>query len=77
MALNQKLAASFGAKNPPDIMYMWNFPAYYESLEPLNQYIEGDAEMDMDDFYKDCLIIPAWMEKFTVCLLDLQQRYVF
>ena len=49
---DQKLAASFGAKNPPDMMYMWNFPAYYESLEPLDQYIEGDNEMDMDDFYQ-------------------------
>ncbi|SMQ62257.1 multiple sugar transport system substrate-binding protein [Bacillus sp. OV166] len=49
---DQKLAASFGAKNPPDMMYMWNFPAYYESLEPLDQYIEGDPEMDMDDFYQ-------------------------
>ncbi|USK35862.1 sugar ABC transporter substrate-binding protein [Bacillus sp. F19] len=49
---DQKLAASFGAKNPPDVMYMWNFPAYYESLEPLDEYIEGDAVMDMDDFYQ-------------------------
>lgn len=49
---DQKLAASFGAKNPPDVMYMWNFPAYYQSLEPLDSYIEGDAEMDMDDFYQ-------------------------
>jgi multiple sugar transport system substrate-binding protein len=49
---DQKLAASFGAKNPPDMMYMWNFPAYYESLEPLDAYLEGDTEMDMDDFYQ-------------------------
>ena len=49
---DQKLAASFGAKNPPDVMYMWNFPAYYQSLEPMDSYIEGDAEMDMDDFYQ-------------------------
>ena len=48
---DQKLAASFGAKNPPDVMYM-QFPAYYESLEPLDEYIEGDAEMDLDDFYE-------------------------
>lgn len=49
---DQKLAASFGAKNPPDVMYMWNFPAYYQSLEPLDSYIEGDQEMDMNDFYQ-------------------------
>ncbi|CRK82312.1 sugar ABC transporter substrate-binding protein [Neobacillus massiliamazoniensis] len=49
---DQKLAASFGAKNPPDVMYMWNFPAYTESLEPLDKYIEGDSEMDLNDFYQ-------------------------
>ncbi|WP_223594342.1 ABC transporter substrate-binding protein [Neobacillus bataviensis] len=49
---DQKLAASFGAKNPPDVMYMWNFPAYFQSLEPLDNFIKSDAEMDMDDFYQ-------------------------
>ncbi|WP_286230721.1 ABC transporter substrate-binding protein [Neobacillus mesonae] len=49
---DQKLAASFGAKNPPDVMYMWNFPAYVESLEPLDQYIKGDPEMDLNDYYQ-------------------------
>ncbi|MEH7107430.1 ABC transporter substrate-binding protein [Bacillus sp. JJ1764] len=49
---DQKLAASFGAKNPPDVMYMWNFPAYYDSLEPLDKYLEGDSELDLNDFYQ-------------------------
>lgn len=49
---DQKLAASFGAKNPPDVMYMWNFPAYSESLEPLDKFIEGDPNMDLNDFYQ-------------------------
>ena len=49
---DQKLAASFGAKNPPDVMYMWNFPAYFQSLEPLDQLIKSDSEMDMNDFYQ-------------------------
>lgn len=49
---DQKLAASFGAKNPPDVMYMWNFPAYFQSLEPLDHFIKSDAEMDMNDFYQ-------------------------
>jgi multiple sugar transport system substrate-binding protein len=31
---------------------MWNFPAYTESLEPLDKYIEGDSEMDLNDFYQ-------------------------
>ncbi|MDQ0198704.1 ABC transporter substrate-binding protein [Neobacillus ginsengisoli] len=49
---DQKLAASFGAKNPPDVMYMWNFPAYFQSLEPLDQLIKSDPDMDMNDFYQ-------------------------
>lgn len=49
---DQKLAASFGAKNPPDVMYMWNFPAYYQSLEPLDTFVKQDSEINMDDFYQ-------------------------
>ncbi|MBS4176020.1 ABC transporter substrate-binding protein [Lederbergia citrea] len=49
---DQKLAASFGAKNPPDVMYMWNFPAYYQSLEPLDSFVMKDSDINMDDFYQ-------------------------
>lgn len=49
---DQKLAASFGAKNPPDVMYMWNFPAYYKSLEPLDEMAKKDPDMKLDDFYQ-------------------------
>ncbi|WHY90906.1 sugar ABC transporter substrate-binding protein [Neobacillus cucumis] len=49
---DQKLAAAFGAKNPPDVMYMWNFPAYFQSLEPLDNLIKNDSEMDMNDYYQ-------------------------
>ena len=49
---DQKLAAAFGAKNPPDIMYMWNFPAYFNRLNHLISSIERDTEIDMDDFYQ-------------------------
>lgn len=38
----QKLAAGFGAKNAPDVMYMWDFPTYKASLEPLNTYMDAD-----------------------------------
>ncbi|EAR51784.1 putative sugar uptake ABC transporter periplasmic solute-binding protein precursor [Oceanicola granulosus HTCC2516] len=45
-----KLSAAMGAGNAPDVMYMWNFPAYAASLMPLNDFIERDgAEMDIDD----------------------------
>jgi multiple sugar transport system substrate-binding protein len=39
-----------GAGNPPDLMYMWNYPAYYQSLMPLDDMIARDAaELDLAD----------------------------
>ncbi|ALC91425.1 sugar ABC transporter substrate-binding protein [Bacillus sp. FJAT-18017] len=49
---DQKLATSFGTKNPPDVLYMWNFPAYFQSLEPLDQFVNNDSELDLNDFYQ-------------------------
>jgi multiple sugar transport system substrate-binding protein len=49
---DQKLAAAFGAKNPPDVMYMWNYPAYFQSLEPLENFIKRDPNIDLNDFYQ-------------------------
>ncbi|WP_054023819.1 ABC transporter substrate-binding protein [Bacillus sp. FJAT-28004] len=48
---DQKLAAGFGATNPPDVMYMWDFPTYHQSLEPLNSYADGDSDLNKEDFY--------------------------
>ncbi|KQV44502.1 MULTISPECIES: sugar ABC transporter substrate-binding protein [unclassified Rhizobium] len=48
---DQKLVAAFGAGNPPDVMYMWNFPQYYTSLKPLDDLIARDAaEINPSDF---------------------------
>lgn len=49
---DQKIAASFGAKNPPDVMYMWDFPTYYKTLLPLDDFIEKDKSINLNDFYK-------------------------
>lgn len=49
-AFDQKLAAAIGSKKAPDIVKMWNFPAYYESLVPLQDKI--DAMEDKEDFYE-------------------------
>ncbi|WHZ02485.1 sugar ABC transporter substrate-binding protein [Neobacillus sp. YX16] len=49
---DQKLTAAFGAKNPPDVMYMWNFSAYFQSLEPLENFIKRDPTIDLNDFYQ-------------------------
>ena len=47
---DQKLAAGFGAGNPPDVMYMWNFPQYHTSLMPLDELIAKDAAaLDVKD----------------------------
>ena len=45
-----KIAAGFGAGDAPDVMYMWNFPAYAQSLLPLDGYLAGDNGLDMTDF---------------------------
>lgn len=54
---DQKIAAGFGAKNAPDVMYMWDFPTYQASLEPLNSYMENDAEFTAltEDLYPGIL----------------------
>ncbi|OME92810.1 MULTISPECIES: ABC transporter substrate-binding protein [Paenibacillus] len=49
---DQKLAAGFGAANPPDVMYMWDFPTYHQSLEPLDGYAYKDEDLNIDDFYQ-------------------------
>ena len=40
--------------NPPDVMYMWDFPTYHQSLEPLDGYASKDEDLNIDDFTKDC-----------------------
>lgn len=54
---DQKIAAGFGAKNAPDVMYMWDFPTYKASLEPLNSYMDSDESFKvlMDDLYPGIL----------------------
>lgn len=47
-----KIAAGMGTGDAPDIMYMWNYPAYYEALEPLDSYIEKEASEYKDNFYE-------------------------
>lgn len=52
---DQKLVAAFGAKNPPDVMYMWDFPTYHASLEPLDEFVKKDSSVAIDDFYQGLL----------------------
>lgn len=49
-AFDQKLTAAIGSNNAPDVVKMWNFPAYHAALVPLEDKIEALA--DKDDFYQ-------------------------
>lgn len=46
-----KISAGMGSGDTPDVMYMWNYPAYYEGLEPLDAYIEKEGEAYKENFY--------------------------
>ncbi|QUG41989.1 sugar ABC transporter substrate-binding protein [Psychrobacillus sp. INOP01] len=47
-----KITAGMGAKDAPDIMYMWNYPQYKGALEPLDSYIEKEGAEYKDNFYE-------------------------
>lgn len=46
-----KISAGMGSNDTPDVMYMWNYPAYYQGLEPLDSYIEAEGEDYKSNFY--------------------------
>ncbi|MEH7093641.1 ABC transporter substrate-binding protein [Neobacillus vireti] len=46
-----KITAGMGAKDAPDVMYMWNYPQYKDALEPLDSYIEKEGAEYKDNFY--------------------------
>lgn len=47
-----KMTASMGAGDAPDVMYMWDYPTYSESLEPLDEYIEAEGEDYKNNFFE-------------------------
>jgi hypothetical protein len=47
-----KISAGMGSGDAPDIMYMWNYPAYYEGLENLEPYIEKEGKTYKENFYE-------------------------
>ena len=46
-----KISAGMGSNDMPDVMYMWNYPAYAQGLEPLDSYIEKEGEDYKKNFY--------------------------
>ena len=47
-----KITAGMGAKDAPDIMYMWNYPQYKDALEPLDSYLDKEGAEYKDNFYE-------------------------
>ncbi|MFF2449640.1 ABC transporter substrate-binding protein [Neobacillus sp. NPDC058068] len=47
-----KITAGMGAKDAPDVMYMWNYPQYKDALEPLDSYIEKEGAEYKGNFYE-------------------------
>ncbi|MDR0656685.1 MAG: sugar ABC transporter substrate-binding protein [Treponema sp.] len=47
-----KIAAGMGSNDAPDVMYMWNYPAYYRGLEPLDSYIDREGAHFRDNYYE-------------------------
>lgn len=47
-----KISAGMGSGDSPDVLYMWNYPAYYKGLEPLNSFMEKEDAAYKDNFYE-------------------------
>lgn len=47
-----KIAAGMGAKDAPDVMYMWNYPTYKDALEPLDSYLEKEGADFKNNYYE-------------------------
>lgn len=47
-----KISAGMGSGDTPDVVYMWDYPTYYEGLEPLDPYIEKEGADYKDNFYE-------------------------
>ncbi len=54
---DEKMAASFGAGDPPDVAYMWNYPDYAPNLEPLDALVDNDpdAQAQLGSMYQNVL----------------------
>jgi multiple sugar transport system substrate-binding protein len=52
---DQKLAAAIGANDSPDVLMVWDFPTYYKALEPLDNMVNADADLNLDDMYPGLL----------------------
>lgn len=50
-----KISAGMGSGDAPDIMYMWNYPAYADGLEPLESYIEKEGGAEFKEKFSDTL----------------------
>lgn len=71
-----KISAGMGSSDAPDIMYMWNYPAYADGLEPLESYIEKKVGLSLrKNSAIRCGTIILLKKKFMECRLDLLLMY--
>ena len=50
-----KIAAGMGAGDAPDVMYMWNYPAYYQGLETMDEWIEKEGGDEFKSQFSETL----------------------
>ena len=46
------ITVSIGGNNAPDVMYMWNYPAYGDALLPLDDLIASEGAEYKENFYE-------------------------
>jgi multiple sugar transport system substrate-binding protein len=53
----EKMAAGFGAGDPPDVAYMWNYPAFAQNLLPMDDLVaaDPDAQALLDGMYQNVI----------------------
>lgn len=61
-----KIAAGMGSGDAPDVMYMWNYPDYYEAWSLWMIILQRKARILKRIFMKRCGITIAWTARFTV-----------
>ena len=55
-----------GSGDTPDVVYMWNYPAYADGLEPLDEYIDKEAKSIKTIFTVHCGTITHSMAPLMV-----------
>jgi multiple sugar transport system substrate-binding protein len=76
---DEKMAAAFGADDPPDVEYMWNYPAYAPSLQPLDGLIAKDAAAQslVKQFYPTILNYDRYQGKLVALPIGYTTQVIY